>query len=55
MAREISEAAMVNATGHGKEHWYSIIEELAKSASERKEITMGLWKAHDEQLSPWWA
>ena len=55
MAREISEAAMVNATGHGKEHWYPIIEELAKSASERKEITMGLWKSHDEHLSAWWA
>jgi hypothetical protein len=55
MVREISEAAMVKATGHGKEHWYPILEELAKAASERNEITMGLLQAHDEHLSAWWA
>mgnify|MGYP001045616588 CR=1 FL=1 len=55
MAQEISEEAMIKATGYGKEHWYPILEELAKNAAERKEITMGLWKGYEKHLSAWWA
>ena len=53
MARRVSEEAMVKATGHGKEHWYPILEEYAKETSVRKEIVMRLYEEHN--LFAWWA
>lgn len=55
MAREISEEAIIKATGSGKDHWYPILEEYAKDAKERKEITMRMWHQHSDVLSAWWA
>ena len=56
MARKVSDEAMIKATGHGPDHWYPILDEIAKDTSlERKEIVTKLWKTHEDQLSGWWA
>lgn len=55
MARKISDEAMIKATGHGPDHWFPILDEYEKTATERKQITMRLWKEHEDVLSAWWA
>ncbi len=44
---------MIEATGHGKDHWYPILEEYAKESSIRKDVVMRLHNEHD--IIAWWA
>lgn len=56
MARKVSDEAMIKATGHGPDHWYPILDEIAKDASlERKQIVTQLWRSNEDKLSAWWA
>ncbi len=55
MARKISDEAMIKATGHGPDHWFPILDKLAKDEMPRSELTMKFWRENEADLSAWWA
>lgn len=54
MPREVSEEAMVKASGHGREHWYPILDEMSKQYEKRSDLTKSFHEAYADSVSAWW-
>ncbi len=54
MAREVSEEAMIKASGHGREHWYPILDELSTQHEKRSDLTKAFHAEYSVSVSAWW-
>lgn len=54
MAREVSEEAMIKASGHGREHWYPLLDDLSKQHEKRSDLTKAFHAEYSDSVSAWW-